>query len=56
LAESRGRCQTQLARLPTSLRELDRSDTPYPVTYSERLELEAQRLAQTVDGNRDCAR
>ncbi|MDX2037934.1 MAG: nicotinate phosphoribosyltransferase [Isosphaeraceae bacterium] len=43
LEESRARCRAQLAALPDRLRELDAA-ADFPISYSDRLELEARAL------------
>lgn len=43
LEEIRQRCADQLAALPEALREME-TDQAYPVSYSDQLEAEAQRL------------
>ena len=44
LEESRQRFQSEIARLPSHLRALEHSPTPYPVTFSERLECDLDRI------------
>jgi nicotinate phosphoribosyltransferase len=45
LEESRRRFQCELARLPEHLRALEPSTAPYPVSFSEQLELDLRRAS-----------
>jgi hypothetical protein len=46
--ESRSRLQQELASLPESLRKLEPSRVPYPVTFSECLEADLEELRRQL--------
>ena len=48
LEESRRRFQLELQRLPDQLRKLEPSPAPYPVTFSERLREDLDRIRRQL--------